>query len=513
MAWAGFAILQKADPYHDASGKFTSAGGEGSALASDAVKVLHHGQQYTAHFDKAGNISKVVGHYALSKKDPSKLTDYVMHDAATGKVPTATMKQVIGAAHDQRIAIKAKEFAAAQEAAKKAQKTVIPVQYSGSHYTVHLNSDGTLNKAYLTNSGKKVFDQDEGQIPTAHHQYLAHAASKVSPTLHTTVPGKVLMPKAPESVATPKEKEFTFAGKQFKNVSVTHEGKPYSVTFNDKGEADAIESHSLNGKPAPAFMTWQKHKGEPHSGQKQIIDKAAKEGGIAAPNKASMSAVAKPAGSSTQVEGVYKDAEGNVGAVVLKKSPVPPETEALFATASSKQSALVEFGNGQQKLRSAAARDAVRDYQDSSFALNKKLRDNQADLMNPDHYLSKMLAGMDEAMETAVVPVSMTLVRGIPTDIKTVTGFSHGEELVGKVFTDKGFGSFSAHSSVASKFGNHVTIKVSIPKGSQGIVMPKFDWEKEVVLPRNGTFRIKEVQKAQNGYGSVLICDYLGTKQ
>jgi hypothetical protein len=43
--------------------------------------------------------------------------------------------------------------------------------------------------------------------------------------------------------------------------------------------------------------------------------------------------------------------------------------------------------------------------------------------------------------------------------------------------------------------------------------MPKFGWEKEIVLPRNATFRVNSIEKSSSGWGHVLHCTYLGTKE
>jgi hypothetical protein len=70
---------------------------------------------------------------------------------------------------------------------------------------------------------------------------------------------------------------------------------------------------------------------------------------------------------------------------------------------------------------------------------------------------------------------------------------------VGDVFSDAGFSSTSLESALARTFASkkgeiYTQIEIRLPKGSKGLVMrtgsASFDNEKEVLLPRNSSFRV-----------------------
>lgn len=522
--WSGFTTLKKADPYHDAQGKFTSAGGSAEGAVKEITKDAF---KYSVKLNKEGKAVSVLGHYPTKS---GGVQHYLMHDAEEGKIGGPKIQGIM---KEAEVSHKA-DMAAQAEAAKG--PAIVTVAHGDKQYNVHFNGDGKAHKVqgiYKQGNGVATYtlhDDSKGVVggkvvqgvmAEAKAQKEAGKASVLTAPTAPEAPVKPSIPKAPiptpikiapqVQAQTPKynplgqPKAATIPSHGDEVIHVSHEGKPYSVKFNDEGSPVSIHSHSLNGKPAPAFETWRASQGSLHTGQKQIITAAEKIKEAANPKVKLADGVdvitGKTLTKKVSVAGVFEDQHGETGEVLLHQVAVPSQAQAVLKTGG-----LEEFSNQFHKVLPSAEKNAISSYQGSGYSsINHKLRANEGG--------SPEISALDAALRRAYIPKALDVVRGVSMSPDEIAG--KGFNLVGHVFTDKGFMSTSTSKTVANKFKNgsgaSTVLHLSLPAGTRAMLMPQFNWEKEVLLPRNSTFKITKV--VPDGKTTHLHLTYLGTKE
>jgi phage-related protein (TIGR01555 family) len=163
-------------------------------------------------------------------------------------------------------------------------------------------------------------------------------------------------------------------------------------------------------------------------------------------------------------------------------------------------------------------KQVLRDYKGEGYAsVNRYLSGKKALLDRPEE--ARGFVGiLDNAMQKNVVPADTPVYRGLSVGLKALTGFDDPEQAVGKAFVHTSYASTSRDRKFALGFNTDrdkktTMMKFTVPAGSSGIVLGDqvAGSEKEIVLPRNGVFRIDQVEAIAKG--TVLHVTYLGTKK
>lgn len=156
-------------------------------------------------------------------------------------------------------------------------------------------------------------------------------------------------------------------------------------------------------------------------------------------------------------------------------------------------------------------------------AINKKLRFNQ-DLDYPDLKPAQTperrdanIAHLDAVMARSSVPTNIQVNRGF-SNPELISRMQAGLPLEGAVFKDQGF--VSTAVSTGSAFGQTITARIRVPKGSKGTYMAQmarkeYEAETELLLPRNSHFKITGYKAKPKMYSGApdqweIEMDYLG---
>lgn len=151
------------------------------------------------------------------------------------------------------------------------------------------------------------------------------------------------------------------------------------------------------------------------------------------------------------------------------------------------------------KLRHASA-----EYQGSTYRpMNRALAGLPP--QPPEAHIVELNGHMDKAVNSAVVPMDVTLRRGISASLSDIIG-ADASNPEGVVFEHKGFVS----ASRSNGFQRQTNLIFNVPKGATGLPMPHLGQEHEIVLPKSAMFRIDKVEQA--GTSSLVYCTYLGAK-
>lgn len=178
--------------------------------------------------------------------------------------------------------------------------------------------------------------------------------------------------------------------------------------------------------------------------------------------------------------------------------------------------AMTHYANDTYPKLESNERDALTSYQGSgSTSINNLL------LKGGSNAKTKAI---DAALKKSFIPADTPLYRGLRCSLKDLTGFDDPGKSVGRCFEHKNFASASRSLDTAKAFagyyhGNnsadHVLLKFTMPAGTNGIVMPKQDWEREIVLDRNIMFKVDKVEQNPVGGGKakhIIHCTYLGKR-
>jgi len=157
---------------------------------------------------------------------------------------------------------------------------------------------------------------------------------------------------------------------------------------------------------------------------------------------------------------------------------------------------------------------AIQDYAGTGAhrTVNATLR--YGDINDAGQDTREMITNLDEAIEMGTIDGprdmdgDMVLYRAFD-DPELLARIESGEEMIGAVYTDKGFVSTTADINVAEKFyesgatghtaeGPRIICSIDIEKGMPAAVLDAADLgagEKEVILPRDSTFVIKDIAR------------------
>lgn len=112
-------------------------------------------------------------------------------------------------------------------------------------------------------------------------------------------------------------------------------------------------------------------------------------------------------------------------------------------------------------------------------------------------YTRKFTKEMDQMMDSSLVPEDVRVVRALGAD--SFGGIDKLQELVGKVYTDKGYMSTSLAEKVSSSIYNvadAVEMQITVPKGTRALYMAGESYlrsERELLLDRGTQLSIKSV--------------------
>ena len=154
------------------------------------------------------------------------------------------------------------------------------------------------------------------------------------------------------------------------------------------------------------------------------------------------------------------------------------------------------------QLTKGAAK-AVDDYaKGTAYASNAHLRGQKTYRGRPidartKAYTRKFTKEMDQMMDASLVPEDVRVVRALGAD--SFGGLDKLKELVGQVYTDKGYMSTSLAEKVSSSIYNvkdAVEMQITVPKGTRALYMAGESYlrsERELLLDRSTKLAIKSV--------------------
>lgn len=143
-----------------------------------------------------------------------------------------------------------------------------------------------------------------------------------------------------------------------------------------------------------------------------------------------------------------------------------------------------------------AIRDTMEEYvTDTFYDINKGLRFDNKKLLN---FHADDILNMDEAVALGTpLPDDVVMWRGLmykPPDL--LKGITDPTKVIGKIFTDKGFGSMSLNPGIADEFAfSGYKFKIMIPKGKKMIT--GFWDQVEYIMPRGTRYRVAAVEKVE----------------
>jgi hypothetical protein len=509
--WAGFAHIQKANPYHVASGaqggEFTSASGVGAG-GGGTVEVSHNGRNYTVNHDANGAVTKVVGHY--------KDGDYNIHKP--GQTPTGVAAQVIGKANPGIFA----NMDAATAAAEGPKDVTVA---NGPHtYTVTLKNGeaqqivGHYTDKNGTTSDYKIWSSDSGKpLSGGNSTIVGKAQEQVGKGPITT---SASSPAASAAVEGASVKALGKIG-QAKAYTVDINGKTFYASYQKDGTPLKVAVYNKENPLSGQVFS-------PHDDITQIVNSTVKESSDYQKDFPDATSVPTPASPTVEPKhmvdtgdkvSLVSSKDGDLSEVTLKTGTITPAMQTAIKTLS-KVDALNTCGNLCRNTMTSEERDAVEAYQDGEYtAINKALAGKS--VSGDPQAVQKLVTNMKSAMDKSVIPMDLTLYRGIEQDVNTVTGMANPE--VGDLFVHPGYVSTSWSKLVASSFSSTSSSKpsntttlleMSVKAGTQGVVMPKQSWEREVVLPAGAVFRVDAYTPpySYSGKIAVLKVTYLGTK-
>lgn len=146
-------------------------------------------------------------------------------------------------------------------------------------------------------------------------------------------------------------------------------------------------------------------------------------------------------------------------------------------------------------------RFALKEYTHTEYVfVNRALRGQSHNDKNAPTS-KKIIDGMDSLIAKGTLPTNIELYRGIGSgnQAEKVFGKPINSDLVGTTFTDRGFVSTSlkkdtALSLIDAESGPKTLVEIEAPKGMHAAANSlDFEFEKEIILPRGTTFRVKSV--------------------
>ena len=174
--------------------------------------------------------------------------------------------------------------------------------------------------------------------------------------------------------------------------------------------------------------------------------------------------------------------------------------------------AMLKYADKVQDRLTGAQKSALSSYQGSGYhAINDALRDKAT----PTASTQKIINDIKAAINSNYVPADTPVYRGLNASLKSLTGFDDPQQAVGRTFEHKNFASVSRSQQTAAGFGTQTMLHFTVPAGTPGIVMPKQNWEREIVLNARSMFKVDKVeQKVINGHTRHIVhCTYLGTRE
>jgi hypothetical protein len=155
----------------------------------------------------------------------------------------------------------------------------------------------------------------------------------------------------------------------------------------------------------------------------------------------------------------------------------------------------------------AAARAALADWSGTDYrALQRMARTGTVDPTgeNTAADLEKRLAAIDKVVASGRIPKATTLYRGLRLKGADLT--------VGRTFSDDGFSSTTTSARIGRDFARSrvgdpssgVFMSIRVPRGASGASVRK-QGEREVVLPRGSTFRVRSVKVNADGSRDVVV--------
>lgn len=225
------------------------------------------------------------------------------------------------------------------------------------------------------------------------------------------------------------------------------------------------------------------------------------------------------------VETVHKlqDANGNKvkAKLVADTENIPDDFYAKVTAAYGNEhngmtqavdNAMLKYADKVQDRLTGAQKSALSSYQGSGYhAINDALRGKAT----PSASTQKIINDIKAAINSNYVPADTPVYRGLNSSLKALTGFDDPQQAVGRTFEHKNFASVSRSQQTAAGFGTTTILHFTVPAGTPGVVMPKQNWEREIVLNARSMFKVDKVeQKVVNGHTRHIVhCTYLGTRE
>lgn len=174
--------------------------------------------------------------------------------------------------------------------------------------------------------------------------------------------------------------------------------------------------------------------------------------------------------------------------------------------------AMLSYSDEVQKRLSGAQKSAIDSYQGTFYGpINRALRGKET----PTPAVQQAIDHLKKAIDNNYVPADTPVFRGMKSTLKQITGFDDPQQAVGRCFEHKNFASVSRSIDKAHDFGTQTVLHFTVPAGTPGIVMPKQNWEREIIMNARSMFRVDKVEQKMVGSNAtrVVHCTYLGTRE
>ena len=144
----------------------------------------------------------------------------------------------------------------------------------------------------------------------------------------------------------------------------------------------------------------------------------------------------------------------------------------------------------------------------SSSALNRYNRKRETHRPG----LDKMNADIDAVIQSAPpIPSDLTVFRAVDSSPEFQKTLVPGYEYTDPAHNSTSIDTEYAKSTLGGDYSEHTMMQIRVPAGSKGLyagaIHPKFAHEKELILPRNGTYKVVSVHTMGNG--KYVVADYV----